>query len=168
MTCGAYCFGPDRHYPQIGTISIKPDEKYMSIEIVRINIFISPKNRFNRGVPDRTLYVPEGCQIPNKYIFWTSVHDGSEAWNRYWWENGRIPNLVPGDVLQEKFLAGLKHKLTPEELRAITPESERALRPIEVYRNFLILEDTQNVLEMRQLDEVPKDPMRLLRKSNAS
>ncbi len=157
--CDRQCYpNTDRHYPYTGTLDIIGEPKYRSIELIRINIMIGPRNRLHTPwAALKTLDSPKG------YKFHTSVHEGAEDWNRYYWWTGRVFPLAPGDVFQEKFYARPKTSLTFDELNQISPESEAAYRIIHVYRNFLVIDDSENKLKFLRIKTIPTDPIALLK-----
>jgi len=160
--CRADCFIQDRHYPYNGSLDLIPEKNTRSIDLIRINIMFGPDNKLNKGWrqnPNPTVEPPEG------YNFYTSCSYGSEDWNRYWWLTGRLLwKLVAGDVVQEKFYALPKTDLTPEQLRGLDKKAEDANTIREIYRNFLVIEDSVESLKLYKMDSMPKDPMALLKK----
>ena len=162
LKCRSYCDGncigmENRHYPFKGTLETIPITNYNSVELIRLDLMLGPNNKlYNSALPE--------LKIPQSYRYHTSVHEGSEQWSRYYWWNGRMPQLAQGDVLQEVYRVSAPASLKVKDLMAISPESDKYFKTIDIYRNFLIIEDNENTIKMRSMGSVPKDPMRLLRK----
>jgi hypothetical protein len=160
--CERSCYPKDRHYPYIGSLTVIGEPKYAEIKFIRINIMLGPENRIYglTNLPFAT--------IPKNYKFHTSVHYGAEDWNRYWWSTGRVPQLVPGDIFQEKYFIKPKTNLTIAQLMRKTAQSANYFKIRHLYRNFLVLDDSQNRLTLCYIKNIPDDPKALLRKVTIS
>ena len=73
--CGSGVFGcypKDRHYPYSGTLDLIPARNFRDIDIIRLNLMLSPENRI-----DKLSNLPV-VQTPKGYKLYTSVHDGAK------------------------------------------------------------------------------------------
>jgi hypothetical protein len=153
--CESNCYlMENRHYPFRGTSELIAEPKY-EIKIARINIMFGPENRVHQWANLEAIDTPKG------YKLWTNIQEGAEMWERYHWWTGRIPLLVPGDILQENYYA--TPSLRPADLMTISRQSNNFFKGRRVIRNFLVREDSGDTLSLIHIQKIPDDPIALLR-----
>jgi|GEM_PF-6392880 hypothetical protein len=160
--CDSNCYPSNRHYPFKGTLELTPQKPaYYNLEFIRLNLMLGPGNRlYESALPS--------MELPKGYKFHTSVQEGAEWWIRYYWWTGRVPQLAAGDVLQEVYMASCPVDMKIKDPLRITKQSEKYFKTVRIHRNFLILDDSKNCIEMQPLRAIPMDPMMLLRMQEKS
>ncbi len=133
----------DRHWPYYGILG---DHNWLHMTRLDVLALEGGKMYNLANVPMSKEWMPKiGMRMPEGYKSWSSSQYGSEDWLRYGPWNARLPSLVAGDIIIERY-----------------GRSPYIPLPIES-KYFLVLDDAKTHLWLLPMDKIPKDPRELLR-----